>query len=187
MGAGCVGEYWTKMCRAHLFSTAKLDDARLLADGVRFGKGLQLVNILRDLPRDLRQGRCYIPEDRLSALKLKPADLMEPANESRFRPLYEIFLAQAENHLATGWAYTNALPRGCVRIRLACAWPILIGIQTLNLLHRENMLHPARPIKVSRSEVRAVVVGSLLACPFRAAWEGLFVRFQSKIVPLRVK
>src|ERR1035437_4249784 len=45
--AGCVGEFWTRMCRAHLFPQAPLDDAFLLANGVRFGKGLQLVNILR--------------------------------------------------------------------------------------------------------------------------------------------
>jgi farnesyl-diphosphate farnesyltransferase len=63
--AGCVGGFWTKMCRAHLFLDAPLDDAFLLAKGVQFGKGLQLVNILRDLPRDLRQGRCYLPGDRL--------------------------------------------------------------------------------------------------------------------------
>src|ERR1051325_2971090 len=45
--AGCVGEFWTKICRAHLFPRAALDEARLVADGVRFGKGLQLENILR--------------------------------------------------------------------------------------------------------------------------------------------
>ncbi len=69
--AGCVGEFWTKMCRAHLFPKARLDDAQLLANGIRFGKGLQLVNILRDLPADLRKGRCYLPAE-----KLEPAGLM---------------------------------------------------------------------------------------------------------------
>src|SRR5204863_9598771 len=58
--AGCVGEFWTRICRAHLFPKAKLDDAWMLAQSVRFGKGLQLVNILRDLPADLRLGRCYL-------------------------------------------------------------------------------------------------------------------------------
>lgn len=47
--AGCVGEFWTRITRAHLFPVAPLDDAKLLHDGVRFGKGLQLVNLLRDL------------------------------------------------------------------------------------------------------------------------------------------
>ena len=55
--AGCVGGFWTKICRAHLFPGAKLDDTQLLVDGIRFGKGLQLVNILRDLPADLKNGR----------------------------------------------------------------------------------------------------------------------------------
>src|SRR5687767_1506136 len=72
--AGCVGEFWTKMCRARVFPQAKLDDAALLHDGVRFGKGLQLVNILRDLPRDLRQGRCYLPAERLARVGLSSRD-----------------------------------------------------------------------------------------------------------------
>src|SRR6185436_18281735 len=76
--AGCVGEFWTRMCRAHIFPRAPLDDARLLADGVRLGKGLQLVNILRDLPRDLRDGRCYLPSEELAPLGLKPSDLLDP-------------------------------------------------------------------------------------------------------------
>ena len=43
--AGCVGEFWTKICRAHLFPDARLDEKQLISDGIRFGKGLQLVNI----------------------------------------------------------------------------------------------------------------------------------------------
>jgi farnesyl-diphosphate farnesyltransferase len=108
--AGCVGEFWTRMCRTHVFPHARLDDARLLADGVRFGKGLQLVNILRDLPRDLRQGRCYLPADRLAKAGLSPRDLLDDANEPRLRPLYDELLALAHAHLTAGWAYTCALP-----------------------------------------------------------------------------
>ena len=121
--AGCVGEFWTSICRAHLFPRARLDEARLLVEGVRFGKGLQLVNILRDLPRDLRNGRCYLPKTRLETAGLTPASLLNPADESRIRPLYNEYLDRAENHLSAGWHYTNTLPAGCVRVRLACAWP----------------------------------------------------------------
>ncbi len=38
--AGCVGEFWTKICRAHLFPAARMDEAQWIGDGVRFGKGL---------------------------------------------------------------------------------------------------------------------------------------------------
>jgi len=30
-------------------------------------------------------------------------------------------LTKTDFHLQAGWAYTNALPRGSIRIRLACA------------------------------------------------------------------
>jgi farnesyl-diphosphate farnesyltransferase len=171
--AGCVGEFWTKMCRAHLFPKAALDDAWLLAQGVRFGKGLQLVNILRDLPADLRQGRCYLPAERLSACGLKPEDLLEPASEPRLRPLYNTYLDQAEAHLRAGWGYTNALPRRCVRVRLACAWPILVGLETLKLLRAGNVLDPRQRIKVSRGQVKKFMWRTVLYYPWAAAWARL--------------
>jgi farnesyl-diphosphate farnesyltransferase len=169
--AGCVGEFWTRMCRARLFPNAPLDDAFLLANGVRFGKGLQLVNILRDLAVDLRQGRCYLPAERLAELGLKPDDLLQPANEPRVRPLYHAYLDRAEAHLLAGWAYTDALPRGCVRVRLACAWPIQIGRETLTLLRAGNPLDPQARIKVSRRQVRGLMLRSVLLYPWPAAWK----------------
>ncbi len=172
--AGCVGEFWTKMCRAHLFPGAALDEKALLADGVRFGKGLQLVNILRDLPADLRQGRCYVPARELSAAGLAPKDLLELRNEERFRGLYGRYLEQAEGHLAAGWAYTNALPKGCARVRLACAWPILIGMKTLAKLRTGKVLDPQQRIKISRPEVKGLILRTLLWYPWPPAWRRLF-------------
>lgn len=171
--AGCVGEFWTRICRAHLFPSAPLDDARLLVDAVRFGKGLQLVNILRDLPADVRKGRCYVPEGRLLPAGLKPADLLEPTNEKAFRPIYKRHLDEAEAHLAAGWAYTNALPWTCVRVRLACAWPILIGVKTIARLRSVNVLDPQVRVKVSRAEVRALILRSVLYYPLLGRWRRL--------------
>ena len=171
--AGCVGEFWTKLCRARLFPKAPLDDVFLLTNGARFGKGLQLVNILRDLPRDLRHGRCYLPAERLAAAGLKPGDLLDPASEPRLRPLYNACLDRADEHLLAGWAYTNALPRRSVRVRLACAWPILIGRETLKLLRAGNVLDPQRRIKVSRQQVRQLRLRSVLLYPWPGAWKKL--------------
>jgi farnesyl-diphosphate farnesyltransferase len=171
--AGCVGEFWTKMCRAHLFPRARLDDAQLLANGVRFGKGLQLVNILRDLPVDLRKGRCYLPAEKLEPAGLLPAVLMSPANEAKFLPLYHRYLDAAESHLAAGWAYTNSLPRGCLRVRLACAWPILIGLKTIERLRAANVVELQQVVKITRSEVRGIMLRSVLSYPIPGAWQKL--------------
>jgi len=171
--AGCVGEFWTRLCFSHVFPRASLDEKQLMSDAVRFGKGLQLVNILRDLPEDLRQGRCYIPEQSLSGCGLTPADLLNHDAMRRFRPLYDGYLELAEEHLRAGWRYTTSLPFGCVRIRLASAWPILIGIETLRRLRDENVLVDPR-VKITRLEIRRILVKSVFLYPYRKAWNRLF-------------
>ena len=172
--AGCVGEFWTRICRSHLFPQAVLDEQVLLANGVRFGKGLQLVNVLRDLPVDLRQGRCYLPAQTLKPTGLQPADLLETDNEPRLRPAYNRWLDHAAGHLKAGWDYTNALPRKCMRLRLACAGPLLIGGETLALLRTGHVLDPLHRLKVSRSNVRRILFRSVLFYPWQTAWQGLF-------------
>ena len=171
--AGCVGEFWTKMCRGHIFPTAPLHDSWLLENAVRFGKGLQLVNILRDVAADARQGRCYLPGERLSALGLQPKDLLEPQSEPRLRPLYTAYLGTAEKHLLAGWAYTNALPRRSIRVRLACAWPILIGLETIKRLRAGKVLDPDQRIKVSRGDVRKLLWRSVVRYPWPRAWKAI--------------
>jgi len=172
--AGCVGEFWTRMCRAHLFPRARLDETQLVQNGIRFGKGLQLVNILRDLPRDLQQGRCYIPAQSLAACALLPVDLLRPESEPRFRPVYHSLLDRAEAHLAAGWAYTNSIPPNQWRIRLACAWPILIGVRTLRLLRTSNVLDANQRVKVSRGEVKDLMLQTLLHVPFPGKFRTLY-------------
>ncbi len=172
--AGCVGEFWTKMCRAHLFPAAHLNDGFLLQSGVRFGKGLQLVNILRDLPGDLRQGRCYLPLEQLAERGLAPEALLNLRCMDTVFSLYEMYLRQAEDHLAAGWAYTTALPFHHVRVRLACAWPILIGMKTLARLRARHVLEAGEPVKVPRPEIRRLVLRSVVLYPVPPLWNRLF-------------
>jgi farnesyl-diphosphate farnesyltransferase len=174
--AGCVGEFWTKMCLLHLNAPRDLDPKTLIQNGIRFGKGLQLVNILRDLSADLLKGRCYIPQSALAANQLRPIDLLNPAAIDEFRPLYNGYLKQAEEHLAAGWTYTNTLPFKWVRVRLACAWPILIGLRTISHLRQSNPLDGARRIKASRGEVKRLMAASVLAYPLPPVWRNLYRR-----------
>lgn len=174
--AGCVGEFWTEMCVAHLFRQPELTalaTPHFKELGVRFGKGLQLVNILRDVPADLRQGRCYLPGDLLAEAGLTPADLLSPGNEARFRPLYNHYLERAAAHLAAGWEYTNLIPFRRVRLRLACAWPILIGAETIQRLQREPILDPTRRVKISRADVRRILFRSIWRYPMPTSWQKL--------------
>lgn len=160
--AGCVGEFWTNVHAAHRPRLRHWDLPRMRALGVRFGQGLQLTNILRDLPRDLRQGRCYLPRQDLARLGLSPRDLLDPATAPAVRPLMRELLALALDHYDAGWQYTLAIPSAETRMRLACAWPLLIGLRTLELLAASpNWLDPAVTLKVSRGAVYALLARSL--------------------------
>ncbi|WP_258403328.1 squalene/phytoene synthase family protein, partial [Burkholderia multivorans] len=65
--AGCVGEFWTDMTAMHTRAARGWDVPAMRERGIRFGKALQMTNILRDCAKDLRIGRCYLPEDVLAA------------------------------------------------------------------------------------------------------------------------
>ena len=172
--AGCVGEFWTKICLVHLFPQAELDEKQFIADGIRFGKGLQLVNILRDLPADLKKGRCYLPMEKLEPVKLFPETLLSPATEAKFLKIYREYLDLAESHLRAGWNYTNTLPFGQFRVRLACAWPILIGVRTIKRLRAAGVIELQQHVKISHGERNGIIWRSVLASPLPFAWRRLF-------------
>jgi farnesyl-diphosphate farnesyltransferase len=160
--AGCVGEFWTTMHVAHRPRLAGWDVARMRAEGVRFGKALQMTNVLRDVPSDLRHGRCYLPARELATHGLTPADLLDPSTMPKLRPLFSALLAVAADHYQAGWRYTLAIPRREWRMRLACAWPLLIGEATIAALARhENPLAATQPVKVPRARVRAMLSRSM--------------------------
>jgi farnesyl-diphosphate farnesyltransferase len=167
MVAGCVGEFWTKMCIAHLKGLEGWSTAEMEKLGVRFGKGLQLVNVLRDIPKDLRIGRCYLPVK-------DPRALLDPKNFEAIRVLYNRWLDTAVDHLDAGWEYTMKIPRTETRLRLACIWPIWIGLMTIARLRVENALDPDRRVKISRDEVYGVMARSFLTSRNDAALNGRY-------------
>jgi farnesyl-diphosphate farnesyltransferase len=161
--AGCVGEFWTKIHVAHRRRLRGWDVAVMSVDGVRFGKALQLTNVLRDIPNDLRQGRCYVPDAALASHGLVPENLLGGDAMAKFQPLYHALLDRALEHYRAGWRYTFAIPRAEWRMRLACAWPLLIGEATIAALGRHpNPLAATAPLKIPRAEVRAIVARSMI-------------------------
>ncbi len=162
--AGCVGEFWTNVTVAHESSLKKWDVAEMSATGVRFGKALQLTNVLRDIPRDLRNGRCYLPADELIATGLTPEDLLDPAHEARARAVLVPWMQTALAHFQAAEDYLTAIPRRAIRLRLACLWPLLLGLATLARLARSGKwLDPDSTSKVSRGWVYGMMLLSLPA------------------------
>lgn len=162
--AGCVGEFWTNIMYAHLPRIRRSWDREAkIRTGIRFGKGLQLTNILKDLSTDLRRGRCYIPLELLAPAGLEPRDLLDTRTMAGFSPILHTLVQTALAHLDQGWLYATSIPRRDFRLRLACMWPILIALKTLHLLTTcDNLLDPARKLKISRYEVYRIIAASTL-------------------------
>lgn len=167
--AGCVGEFWTRLCFRHLSPHAK-PSAQLIERSIRFGKGLQLINILRDLAEDLSQGRCYFPKEDLLKKNLTPKNMTLPESQSHLSALVRDYARLAIEHLEEGWEYTCALPRAWFRVRLACALPILLGFETMARLPLDRPLCEKSRAKVSRSKVKCIVLQTALLYPLPRAW-----------------
>jgi farnesyl-diphosphate farnesyltransferase len=164
--AGCVGEFWTKMTYAHMRGTLKDAPETMLPRGVRFGKALQMVNVLRDCSKDLRIGRCYLPVTMLDRYSLRPQDLLLPSASLRARPLMFELVQLTLDHFREAVEYTFAIPALSFRLRLACLWPVLIGLETLVLLvNNDDWLDPAKISKIRRGSVYRIVACSALLVP----------------------
>ena len=152
--AGCVGVFWTKMSLAHIISLPKQKEEKFFENGIRFGKALQMINILRDIPEDVRFGRCYIPGPSLKTHGLEPEDLLDPSNIDAFRPLYDTYLDLTSEHLDAAIEYIKMIPDRQFRLKAASMLPVLIGQRTVTLLREGNILDSDEKIKVTRDEMK---------------------------------
>lgn len=135
--AGCVGRFWTRLGTCTLgnrFCPGAASLPELEEAGVRYGCGLQLVNILRDREEDSRRGRSYLCSD--------------PA----------VWLDRAERYLHDGLDYSRRL--GSFRLRFASMLPALLGLKTLAALRRAK---PGKRVKIPRKAVYASMLRALMA------------------------
>ncbi len=119
--AGCVGAFWTKL-GFHTLSdrfSLKSTEQQLLEQGIAYGKGLQLVNILRDVAADLAVGRCYLP-------------VADPRDPRAILDSHARWLHKAEEWVSEGDRYARTLRSG--RLRAATVLPALIASRTLEPL-----------------------------------------------------
>ena len=168
--AGCVGEFWTRLCFRHIQDVASRSEDEMLSLGKRYGMALQLVNVLRDAGSDLREGRCYFPAEELSRAHLSASEIL--ADSERFQPIYRSWVGNAKAGLAYGMEYSHALKNR--RVRAATVLPALIGARTLALLEASGPSALQRTVKVPRVEVRAMILSLALTMASRRKMDAIF-------------
>lgn len=129
--AGCVGEFWTDLGLATLGGRFCAPARRELMAraGIRYGQGLQLVNILRDMDEDAARGRSYLSS--------------EPV----------VWLNRATRYLHDGLDYATRL-RG-FRLRFTAMLPALLGLRTLRLIAQRA---GSERVKITRGAVYATLL-----------------------------
>src|SRR5262249_4033199 len=170
--AGCVGEFWTRLCFRHVRQFSSRSEDEMLALGKRYGMALQLINVLRDAGSDLRVGRCYFPEHELNAAHLTPSQIL--SEPERFQPIYRTWLENAKAGLTSGIEYSRAIKNR--RLRAATALPGLIGARTLALLEVSGPAALQRTVKVSRAQVRAMILSLGVTLASRRGIDVIFDR-----------
>jgi farnesyl-diphosphate farnesyltransferase len=175
--AGEPGRFWTNVLLQHgLLPDGAMRDG-LLNDGFEFGKGLQMINILKDMQDDLARGRCYIPLTLLKERGLSPADLLTDKADQTFLPLYHELLKQTVSRLRRGLDYLKRLPTWDFRLRAAVWWPLAIGLATL------SRLRAADARKITRGQVYRILGSSVLYMPSDRLLRWEFERLAEDVQP----
>lgn len=142
MVAGCVGEFWTDLGIATMGEQFCRPERRdIMAEaGKRYGQGLQLVNILRDMDEDAARGRVYICSDPIP------------------------WLRRAKRYLHDGLDYSRRL--GSFRLRFTAMLPALLGLKTLRLIKQRA---GSERVKISRWAVYASLLEAARLSAWRRA------------------
>lgn len=165
LAAGVVGPFWTRMIFRHVPGLKRrLDQKQMEQWGEEFGKGLQLINVLKDMAQDLRNGRCYLPQEALDQHRLKAGDLLDPENFPRFQPIAQQVIQKSLEYLESGERYLESIPRRHPLLRLSVLWPLWIGLATLKRLQKDtDLLDPKKPHKITRQELKRILLRSVPA------------------------
>ncbi len=146
--AGCVGAFWTKLGFLAMGTGFSREDGNVLLErGVSYGKGLQLVNILRDMPADLAKGRCYLP-------------VGDPCDAEALMAARRPWISKTRAWLEEGICYPAGLATR--RLRVASALPARLAAATLDRVERADWESLRRGVKVPRRRVYQMLAAALV-------------------------
>ncbi len=172
---GEPGLFWSRL----IYQTVaiQLPKDEFFSLGQHIGDALQIVNILRDLPKDLRIGRCYFPQTDLEQAGLTLPDLLNPAHSDRFEPVKRKWINWGIDNLKSAKPYFAQLPKTQPGQRAAVAWPILWTADTLLKVYQSaDLLNPSQRIKISRG----VIYRTMFVTPLLLISNTLFCRWLDK-------
>lgn len=155
--AGAIGHLLSELFTAQLQLPSSAH-SQLQQNAEAFGRGLQLVNILRDMSGDLERKVCFVPRAQLARFDLQPGDIVNPACARRVRSALQPLFALAEQSLEDALEYVLSIPEQAKEVRCFCLVPLWLAVATLRQCQVDaRLLDPTERVKLSRSQVGALI------------------------------
>ena len=168
--AGVVGEMITDLACDHSDEIASRRN-RLYPLSSDFGRGLQLVNILKDVWEDRWRGVSWLPREVFGGGANPPGPVTrDPAFAEGVLTLVGI----ARRHLEAALEYTLMIPRHEPGIRRFLLWTLGMAVLTLRRVEANPQFGAADEIKISRRQVRATVAATSVVARSNNALRWLF-------------
>lgn len=177
--AGAIGHLLSELFAAQLDLPLNVR-LRLQQFAEGFGRGLQLVNILRDMSSDLQRNVCFVPRAELARWDLTPGDIVNPASARRVHHALTPLFQLAERSLEEALEYVLAIPAPARDIRSFCLVPLWLAVATLRQCQADaRLLNPSERVKLSRAQVGQLIAECTALAGDEAALRGAFGKLQA--------
>ncbi len=185
--AGTVGYMLTDLWHEHSPSIGSRRYAILRERCRAFAEALQTVNILKDVAVDVEQeNSVYVPEELLKAHGSSQSTILSPELLASNRAALSQLISLAWHDLEEARNYLLLIPRRAVSIRLFCILPLLLAYATLrDLVQSTAMLRPGGSVKISRREVKSLLMTGSMLVMSNWAVRRLVARVRRKAFELR--
>lgn len=180
--AGTVGCLLTELWHEHASAVGKREFERLWGKCQAFGEALQTVNILKDIAWDAEhENAIYIPAHDLAEQGSGHDTLLSPQHVEGNHRVVARFIDLARTDLDDALEYILLIPRRALAIRAFCVLPLLFAYATLrDLAGSRAMLTAGGTVRISRREVKVLMVAGLLALVSNAALRRLVRRVKTR-------
>ncbi len=173
--AGVVGEMLTQLF-CDYSQTIASHCKQMLKLGVSFGKGLQMVNILKDFWEDRQRGVCWLPRNLFADAGLALRNISKDHHDPAFPKVYAHLLGVAHAHLRNGLRYTLLIPKSETGIRRFCLLALALAVQTLQCIHERPDFTSGDQVKVTRAVVTKTLLKTRLLAAHNRALQRWFAR-----------
>lgn len=168
--AGVVGEMITDLACEHSGEIASRRN-RLYPLSSEFGRGLQLVNILKDVWEDRSRGVSWLPREAFGGGPGPPAPV---AGDPGFAEGMLTLVGIARGRLEAALEYTLTIPRHEPGIRRFLLWTLGMAVLTLRRIEANPHFAAGDEVKIPRRQVRATVVATSVVVRSNHALRWLF-------------